>query len=472
MDLSDYAWALAHPGRFDALDHYLERALQLAATEPEPAASHLRGEALGVHAVSASLRGAVDQAAEQARAALALIPSTDRMLQATAWQAMGNAERLRGHPLEARPAFERALEWGTPIGGPLTLASTVRLGQVLVMEGRLRAAEAAFRQALGLGAGGGQLALHTSEAHTRLGDIFREWNQLDRAEEQVRRGLELAQRADNMPGALTAYFTLAHVQTAKGDFGAGDATLQEARELGAGIDFPGLNERVAAHRAWLDWAAGEQAPAAAWAAAEAERRSEGYPYPMATDFQDALLARIRLGQGDAAAALRLAEALRTAAEPAGRGWSAAQAWVLAALAYAAAGDQTAALTSLSTALRQTAADGLVRLYLDEGEPLRRLLAAVAGPPAELAEAQRLLAEFAAARRAAPGQPAAGPPDTLSARELEVLRLLAEGLSNRAIAETLVISIGTVKSHLNRILGKLGARSRTQAVAHARARQLV
>jgi LuxR family maltose regulon positive regulatory protein len=59
-------------------------------------------------------------------------------------------------------------------------------------------------------------------------------------------------------------------------------------------------------------------------------------------------------------------------------------------------------------------------------------------------------------------------DSLSARELEVLRLIAEGGSNQSIADALVISVGTVKSHINRILGKLDARNRTEAVAHARA----
>jgi ATP/maltotriose-dependent transcriptional regulator MalT len=64
-----------------------------------------------------------------------------------------------------------------------------------------------------------------------------------------------------------------------------------------------------------------------------------------------------------------------------------------------------------------------------------------------------------------------PPDPLveplSDRELEVLRLIAGGASNQAIATALVISIGTVKSHINHILGKLAACNRTAAVARAR-----
>jgi LuxR family transcriptional regulator, maltose regulon positive regulatory protein len=120
----------------------------------------------------------------------------------------------------------------------------------------------------------------------------------------------------------------------------------------------------------------------------------------------------------------------------------------------------------------------MRLFIDAGEPLRRLLAdraQAADLPAALRPyVRRVLAAFAAPVHAAPVARAGGLGlvEPLSARELEVLRLLAEGHSNRAIAEALVISVGTVKSHLNRILGKLAAHSRTQAVAHARTLGLV
>ena len=74
------------------------------------------------------------------------------------------------------------------------------------------------------------------------------------------------------------------------------------------------------------------------------------------------------------------------------------------------------------------------------------------------------------------QPTARPPDALveplSEREVEVLRLIANGLSNQEIAQALTISVGTVKTHLNDIYGKLDARSRTQALARARARRLI
>ncbi len=63
-------------------------------------------------------------------------------------------------------------------------------------------------------------------------------------------------------------------------------------------------------------------------------------------------------------------------------------------------------------------------------------------------------------------------EPLSQRELDVLRLMATGATNQAIAGRLVITVGTVKSHINHILNKLGGRNRTEAVAHARQRGLL
>ncbi len=91
--------------------------------------------------------------------------------------------------------------------------------------------------------------------------------------------------------------------------------------------------------------------------------------------------------------------------------------------------------------------------------------------------QRTLAGGATAAAAATrGAGAAGQipetGETLTPRELEILRLLAQGHSNQAIAEELIVAIGTVKRHVNSIFGKLQVRSRLEAVAQARALGLV
>ena len=144
---------------------------------------------------------------------------------------------------------------------------------------------------------------------------------------------------------------------------------------------------------------------------------------------------------------------------------------------AAAGAQAEAARTLTAALAEAAPAGYVRLFVEEGEPLRRLLARVLPQLAGddlAAYATRLLHAFpAVASPPADGAaraPSAGAdtPEPLSSRELEVLRLVARGLSDRAVAAELVVVTGTVKRHLSNIYAKLGVRSRTQALARAHA----
>jgi len=479
------AWALAYPGRYADLDLFLARAEALVAAGG-PEINALRAEILALRAVAGSLRGQLTGLLELAHQALALALPDDRLSQAMAWQAIGNCHRLQGRLPEARRAFETVLSLATDIGGPVTLAATVRLGQILVLQGQLRQAEPIFQRALVLGGeDGGQLALYTSEAYIRLGDVYREWNQLDRALAHGLRGLDLARRGDNMPATLTGYFTLAHIQAACQQPGLAHDMLCQASRLAERLDFPGLQGRLASHQAWLNCISGHMAAATDWAEAYAAgRRPLSENNAPAPDFEDILLARIWLRQGRAAEASRWLQDVLAAALLMGRNWTAVQALMLLALALKASAQPALADAALAQALDLAEAGCFIRLFLDEGEPMRQWLTelvdetagsglAPAGPMVrqllEAFEGQSPVKAKAGPKRLSANQNLIEP---LSAREMEVLRLLVEGHSNRAIAEALFISVGTVKSHINRILGKLAAHSRTQAVAHARALELV
>jgi LuxR family maltose regulon positive regulatory protein len=130
-----------------------------------------------------------------------------------------------------------------------------------------------------------------------------------------------------------------------------------------------------------------------------------------------------------------------------------------------------ALATLGRALALSEPEGYARTYLDEGAPMARLLYQAAERGVAVDYAGRLLAAFAAEKlpHEVTGEPAASPSppvEPLSERELEVLRLIAEGLANREIAERLYISLSTVKSHAASIYGKLDVHKRTEAVARA------
>ena len=148
------------------------------------------------------------------------------------------------------------------------------------------------------------------------------------------------------------------------------------------------------------------------------------------------------------------------------GWNdlSIRAHILQAQALAKQGQATQAIQSMRQALELAQPEGYMRVFIDQGEPVKKILGLV--KPED--EGQRdyiykLLAAFGEA--SATSQESLI--EALSERELEVLRLVALGKSNQQIAEDLVLATGTVKKHLNNIFGKLNAQNRTECVARAR-----
>jgi LuxR family maltose regulon positive regulatory protein len=144
---------------------------------------------------------------------------------------------------------------------------------------------------------------------------------------------------------------------------------------------------------------------------------------------------------------------------------------LQAHAFQVKGNVDEALSALKRALSLAEPEGYVRTFVDEGEPMARLLRRALTQGISPEYTGKLLG--ALGESAHPAPPAAQAlVEPLTERELEVLRLIAAGLSNAEIARELVIAVSTVKTHINRIYGKLDAKSRTQAVAKAQTLNLV
>jgi LuxR family maltose regulon positive regulatory protein len=189
-----------------------------------------------------------------------------------------------------------------------------------------------------------------------------------------------------------------------------------------------------------------------------------------------LLARYKIDRADGSMleAMGLLERLLQAAEEGGRMGSVIEILVLQTLAHEAQGESPSALVSLERALTLAEPEGYVRVFVDEGGPMAQLLSEAAAHRIMPDYTGKLLAVLEAEKRKSEDRSYLSPAPTahpltepLSQRELEVLRLIAQGLSNREISERLFLAVITVKGHNRNIFRKLQVRRRTEAVARAR-----
>ena len=190
-------------------------------------------------------------------------------------------------------------------------------------------------------------------------------------------------------------------------------------------------------------------------------------------------ARVYLAQGDASAALAVLEPLLRQAEAKGWADEKLKVMVLLAVAHHAHGDAGEALELLDGVLTLAEPDGFIRLFVDQGPLMAQLLSAAQDLGIMPDYVGTLLSAFSAetdenevAQASPPASSASPLIEPLSERELEVLQLIAQGLSNREICERLYLALSTVKGHNRNIYGKLQVQRRTEAVARARELGLV
>jgi LuxR family maltose regulon positive regulatory protein len=169
-------------------------------------------------------------------------------------------------------------------------------------------------------------------------------------------------------------------------------------------------------------------------------------------------------------AIRLLERLLKAADDGGRAGSAIEILILQSLAYEAQGNISLAITPLKRALTLGAPEGYFQIFVDEGPPMARLLYESLSNDVEPTHPRRLLAAFpdVELEKTDTTKSQTELIEPLSDRELEVLQLIAEGLTNKEVADQLFISLHTVKIHARNIYAKLGVKNRTQAVTRGKA----
>ena len=384
---------------------------------------------------------------------------------------LGPAERGLAEVLAERRAV------GALFAGFLPMRVWYDLGQVQRAQGNLDAALATYRQALDTFGESSQTAL-TGPAHVGLAQVLYERDELTAALDHATRGVTLCRQLAFTQSLATGLAVVARIRHAHGDAAGALAAMGEAGQAGLSPQVITLFNPVPSQRAGLLLAQGDVHAAARWTTADGLGPDDEPDYPREPAYL--VLARVLLAQNDPGPALALLERLLDAAASQDRVGSVIEIQALRALALAARGDHASALGALTEALTLARRHGYIRVFADEGAPMRALLTQLAAArPGQQHAARRIDPRYLAALLRACGPAGAVPPriraaaappgliEPLTGRELEVLRLLAAGKSNQRIAHDLVVALDTVKKHVTHVLGKLGAANRTEAVARAR-----
>jgi LuxR family maltose regulon positive regulatory protein len=498
--LAERAMALTFSGNVREAQPLLEQLEQtLPGTGPGPAVRHLRGLIAIQRALVAELGGQDERVLALASAADKWLPADDFLARALIPYLRGRAHAAGGDLDAAEAAFRELVEISR-LGNNIWTMSVAasELARVLKIRGRLRQAAEVYEQVLRLAeARGARQFAPLAVIEIGQADLLCEWNALEQARTLAETALGRAERWGNAGGRMYVRLHLACILLAQRDWAAMQRVLEQADDLRGQV--PVLPEHG---RQWMDlqvrlWLAqGRLDQARQWA--ETLDGAPAGPVYM-RDAEQATLARVWLAHGYGARAAAILAEASGGAEAGGRVRALIELKALRALALGQAGQPGPAGGELMDSLRLARPEGFLRVFLDEGEPMHRLLADLKGQLGRrprrgetgderqlLGYVDYLLAGFrkpaggatttSAPPMAAGRQTRAGKPsplvEPLSARELEVLRLVDQGLSNREMADRLVVSLSTVKKHVENIHAKLGVHSRTQALARARELELL
>jgi LuxR family maltose regulon positive regulatory protein len=468
-----YVQALTLTGRLADAETFVHTMIAHPYYRDDPANpdnNQRQAELLAVQSRLAAYRGENRQTIDLATAALALIGTTDPAWQASLELDLGFASRTLGDLDAAARHFATASRIGWNIGSfQPALWGTRYLALTLVAQGRLREAIAMIEGDLER-ARDGQDEVEAIQACLLIaqGELRYETCDLPGARAALEAGLRLAQRSSDAKILMNGYVALAQVEQAEGHLDTAMLMLRRGTRI-----FSGPQE--AAVQAGVALAAGQTASALHWAR-ESGMTADDDLLPERGPAEQVTFAKVLLATGDHDRAVPFLERLLAAVMA--RGWlgRAIELQVVLAVACAKAGHRDRALAMIGDAVRIAAPEGYVREFVESGPEatglLRDLMRSRHDRDHDI-DREFVTRVLAFSRRSdAPEQVPGGMLETLTERQMDVLRLLAAGKSNRAIAAELFLAEGTVKAHVFQICAKLMARNRTEAVARARSLGLV
>lgn len=459
-----YAWSLFFTQGLDEMPSLLARAETLLDESAPPLGDFSTGELRGILAtIQAAVnvtRQDLNAASAYTQSALAQLPPEQQDWRNAALVGAGLIYQYRNETYAAVQSFEEAVALLRGKGNRFGLLLALSwLATLYVFQGYLQRAKEIYQEALILATGqtGKPLPI-AAWTLSGLGELYYQWNDLELAEKYFNDSLTLSTQIT--PATAPPYLPMARLAQARGDVRSSEAFLAKAIQLAESSGLLFYIGQVALVGTWLSLQQGDPATLENWI--QEQNLDLAQPTPP-KEAQYAMAARILITRQDYPTALDLIGKLLAMAEAGGRSGVVIELIILQSLALQEQGKPDSALAAFQRAITLAGKEGYVRIFVDEGDPMLRLLRIFVARFGANDYTAKLLGAFTKKDETS---------DALNERELEILRLLAAGMSNREIGEALFITVGTVKWHTNHIYHKLGVRSRGQAVAKARDLRLI
>jgi LuxR family maltose regulon positive regulatory protein len=422
-----------------------------------------------------AMSGDIGQAIELCLDARKHIPASNLALQLDTLITLGYEYFLNGDFANASQNLNEMIRTGMDVGAIInTVAASCVMARLYAIQGLLHKSYDTYQTAA-------RLLPDESDQHlgaralvkVGIAYLLCEWNDLEAALAHMNEGLVLISKWDKADDLALAYITLARIHLAQASTSEATKAIEKAVYIvqTRGV-FPEVRHAVEYARVKLWLSQGDLRAANRWFASQDERLNSDESLEFENELTHISRTRVLYAMDKLNEAIRILSRLEENAQSSGRNGRSIEIMLLKALVMQKMGDTRIAVNALTKSLTLAEPEGYVRVFLDEGQPMKMLLAqwlTQNNTSLLMNYASHLLIQFdaephgdtvATSLRQTLAEP-------LSPRELEVLHLVALGKTNQEIAEELVVARGTIKAHAASIYRKLNVTNRTEAVARAR-----
>ena len=471
-----HAWTLFHLGRLDETEIQLTK-LQETLDESDDMAS-LLSQAATIRAYIAAIRGEMDQTVCLTEQALALISDEDHITRGFVAGLLSSALRWQGELEKAAEASLVSLNAGYASKDPDTIMEALLTrGITLLTQGYLNEAHTTYQQILNMDQDLSEYRTRRlpimDSAYRILSRIIYEWNDIENALRFIKLSVELSEQWGGLEGLAFSYISLAKILHTSRDTPGALKAIEKGKQAAKAYSV-WFGNYAAAHQATLWLAQGNKTAAFQWAK-ESGLKSDGEPtYQFTQEY--CVLARVLAAQDKLKNGLILIDKLLSVNEKAGAGLNIIQLLILKALILQQKGEEDLALATLARALKLAEPENYIRSFVDEGAPMAVLLQKAFLTGISSTYITKLLAVLKDELPSGSNQKMAFSTKSLvepvSKRELEVLKLLDTPLTASEIAQQLIISPHTIRTHIKNLYSKLGVHNRLQAVDKAKELDLI